>query len=365
MKFLIPFFCFLSFWSCTSVEKTIKKSHSFYVGTYTNADSKGIYKYTINEQGHFQKIGLVAASKNPSFLTISNDKKTLLAVNEELEGSVESFSIKKDSLVFINRSSSGGAHPCYVSINKDGYVLTANYTGGNVGLLKISPKGMLSKLLDVQQHYGSGTTERQEAPHAHSACFSPTENEVISVDLGTNQLWFSSLDTTKNELVLATDSTLSMKTGAGPRHLAFHPIHPWIYVVNELDCSVSLVNKNDKNSYSSSFSISTLPSDFTQPNTCADIKISNDGKFLYVSNRGHNSIAIFKIKDNGILEAIGYESTRGEVPRNFTLSPDNNFIIVANQSTNNLVSFQRDSLTGTLNYINQTEAPTPVCILFE
>ena len=371
MKTYILFVAVLILTSCqTNKDETMEKdkSYSFFVGTYTNDKSQGIYKYLLLKNGEVKQIGLVATSDSPSFLTMSTNKKYLIAINEinnDGVGTVESYLITEDSLEFINRSSSGGAHPCFVAINDSGYVLTANYTGGNVGLLKLSSNGSLSELLDIQQHTGSGGTERQKAPHAHSVWFEPNSNNIISIDLGTNELLFSSLDAISQKLIPANPYKIKMTDGAGPRHLAFHPQGKYIYVANELDCTVTLLEKSNSAGYKEIISVSTLPIGYTEPNTCADIHISSDGKFLYASNRGHNSIAIFEVDTtNGTLNLISNESTHGNGPRNFSLSPDENYLLVANQHTKNIVSFKRDKVTGLLNYISETEAPTPVCILF-
>ena len=357
--------------SCQTKEETVmdeKKPYSFYVGTYTDSESKGIYKYSLQADGKLKHIGLAAISENPSFMAMSADKKYLVAaheINNEGTGTVESFLIRRDSLEFINRSSSGGAHPCFVAVNDAGYVLAANYSGGNIGLLKLKSDGKLSELLDLQQHSGNGGTERQKGPHAHSVWFEPNSSNVISIDLGTNELLFSHLDMESQKLLPSNPYKLEMEDGAGPRHLAFHPKSKWIYVVNELDCTVTLLKKSNSGVYEKGISISTLPEGYKAPNTCADIHISSDGKFLYASNRGDNSIAIFGVNaHDGSLNLVGHESTRGDGPRNFSLSPDENFLLVANQHTKNVVSFKRDKLTGLLIYISEIEAPTPVCILF-
>lgn len=361
---IIAFAIFLS--SC-QLDKP--KDHSFYVGTYTGSDSQGIYKYHLDKNGRISLVGLAAKTENPSFLALSADEKYLLAVNEisneNKVGTLESYRIIDDSLSFISRSSSGGAHPCYVSINKKSYVLAANYTGGNVALLKINKKGELSDLLNVQQHSGAGSTDRQQAPHAHSAWFDPIDSGIISVDLGTNELWFSNLDTDKNKLIPADPQKIKMAPGAGPRHLDFHPNNKWIYVINELDCTVTLLKKNATGKYKTASSVSTLPSDYSGTNYCADIHVSSDGKFVYASNRGHNSIAILEVSpENGELKLIGHESVHGDWPRSFSLSPDEKFLLVANQNSSNITSFSRDKETGLLEYIDQIVAPDPVCILF-
>ncbi|MGZ2369334.1 lactonase family protein [Ancylomarina sp. YFZ004] len=344
-------------------------TYSFYVGTYTDNESEGIYKYVLEKNGHLKSLGLVAKSVNPSFLAMSEDKKFLLAVNEISKpagvGTIESFSISNDSLSFISRSITGGAHPCFVNLNKFGYVLTANYTGGNVGLLKLNNKGELSDLLDIQQHSGKGTSDRQEAPHAHSAWFEKSNNTIISLDLGTNELWFSQLDTVLHKLQASNPYKLKMADGAGPRHLVYHPNNKWIYVLNELNSTISLVLKTDGNQYKRGLSFSSLPMAYTETNTTADIHISSDGKFVYVSNRGHNSIVIFGVnQQDGSLNLLAHESTHGKWPRNFSLSPDENYLLVANQHSNNIVSFKRDKTTGLLDYVEEIEAYSPVCVLF-
>ena len=340
----------------------------FYVGTYTDGDSQGIYKYTLDIDGKLARVGLAAISDNPSFLAKSNDGKYLIAVNETNNennvGGVQSFAIDRDSLKLINKRSSGGAHPCFVTVNDEGYVLTANYTGGNIGLLQLNAHGALSELLDVQQHSGMGITDRQESPHAHSTWYSPDGQDIISVDLGTNELWFSQLDTKTQKLIPLTPPKLAMSPGAGPRHLTFHPNQKWIYVLNELNGTVTLVIKTEEGKYTKAASVSTLPVGYNNPNKCADIHITSDGSFVYASNRGHNSIVIYKVNDDGTLKMISHESTRGEGPRNFSLSPDENFLLVANQHTKSIVSFKRNPDNGTLEFVDEIKAPTPVCILF-
>ncbi len=348
-------------------ETKINDSNIFFVGTYTDGESQGINKYALQKNGVLKSLGLAAELNNPSFLAMSTDKKFLIAVSEIPNmGTVESFLITEDSLKFINRSSSGGANPCHVTINDEGFVVTSNYTSGSVGLLKLNKKGELSKLLDVQQHAGKGTTERQQGPHAHSSWIeSGSSIKIISVDLGTNELWFSKLDSTIRKLVPSYPYKLKMKDGAGPRHLTFHPNGKWFYVINELNSTVVLIKKSVSGKYIKSIPISTLPKDYSESNTCADIHISADGKFVYASNRGHNSIAIYKANDkDGNLTLIGHQSTLGNGPRNFSLSPNDDYLLVANQQTNNIVSFKRDKITGLLTYKSQVKAPSPVCILF-
>lgn len=339
----------------------------FYVGTYTDGESHGIYRYVLYPGGKMEAMGLSAAAKNPSYLALSPDKKFLLAINEikndDNVGTIESYLISGDNCKLLNRQSSGGAHPCFLAVNQSGYVLTANYTGGNVGLLKLDDQGRLGPLLDIQQHEGSGGTDRQKGPHAHSVWFKPGSDEIISIDLGTNDLWFSTLDQETETLIPGNPPRLAMEKGAGPRMLAFHPNGSWLYVVNELNSSVTLL-KEGESSYEIIDSFSTLPESHLEPNTCAHILVSADGRFLYASNRGHDSIAVFEILEDGKLSLRGHKSTGGKGPRNFSFSPDETFILVANQHTNNIVSLKRNSQNGLLKYASQVEAPTPVCVVF-
>ncbi|QLG46335.1 lactonase family protein [Costertonia aggregata] len=350
-----------------AIEKS-EVSRNFYVGTYTDDESEGIYQYALHKDGTLEKIGLSIPSEDPSFLTFSADKRFLLAVSEiddDGNGKVSSFQVKSDTLILINQKNSGGAHPCHITVNDSGNILVSNYTSGTVGLLHMDDSGLLTGPYFIQKHTGKGTTQRQKVPHAHSSWFVPdSDSKVISIDLGTNQLWFSHLNSKMRTLTPSEPTTMDLPKGAGPRHLSFHPNGKWLYVVNELNSTVSVIEKTKK-AYRPIESYSTLPKGFKGESYCADIHISSDGKFLYASNRGDNSIVIYKINAvNGGLTVLGHESVHGEWPRNFSLSPDESHLLVANQYSNNIVSFKRDKKTGLLNYISEVEAPSPVCILF-
>ena len=350
--------------SMTTAEE-LQNEIPFYIGTYTDGDSEGIYKLSLLEDGSFTKPALAAKVSNPSFIAFNDAKNILLSVTEREQGKIGTFKVANDTLTLINERSSGGANPCFVTINKANYVLVANYTGGNVGLLKLNEEdGSLSELLDVEQHEGKGTTDRQEGPHAHSAWFLPDGSGIVSADLGTNQLWFSKINTETNKLEPAETQKLALPEGAGPRHLVFHPSNGFIYVLNELDNTVAQIGTEGE-SYSVSGITSILPEGFSDYSKAADIHISKDGKFIYASNRGHDSIAILEVAEDGSLSLIANEPTKGKDPRNFQLTPDEEFIIVANQNSNNLVSYKRDSETGLMTYVSEITAPTPVCILFE
>lgn len=335
-------------------------AYTFYVGTYTSEKSEGIYKFEMDSSGILTNTGLVAKTENPSYLAVSADNKYLLAVNENEAGTMESFKIKEDTLISINRTSTAGIHPCFITTNVNNMILAANYSSGNVALSKLNEKGEILPLLDLQQHEGSDTTDRQEGPHAHSAWFK--NNEVISVDLGSNELWFSKI--VNDKFKFAAQKTLKMAGGAGPRHLAFHPVQEWIYVMNELTGTVSQVVKSDS-TYTISSTVSSLPENFNEHNQSADIHISSDGKFLYASNRGPNTLAIFSInQESGELTSDGFESTKGDWPRNFALTPDDKYLLVANERSDNIVVFERNIETGLLKFVSESKAFTPTCILF-
>lgn len=346
----------------------------FFVGTYTDGESEGIYRFGLDIQSgmlHFD--GLSAMSENPSYLAITGDGKKMIAVHEVIENTetpvsyIELFSVgEKGTLTSLNKVYSGGAHPCFVSVNPEGYVLAANYTSGTVALFEIDKQGMLSDTLNVKQHFGKGlNAKRQEKPHVHSAYFEPGANRAFVADLGIDKVKIYGIDTVSRKLVVCKYPEIKLPPGSGPRHLAFYPEKKMLYVVNELTCTVAPVILADDGSFKLLQAVSTLPEDFKSENTCADIHLSPDGRFLYVSNRGLNSIAIFEVSPSGReLKLIGQEPVRGETPRNFTLSPDGDYLLVANQNSNNIVSFKRDVLSGKLTFIDEINAQKPVCLLF-
>ena len=372
MKYTFTVLIAILFMGCNSNQqksKSIEKDSFFYVGTYTNGDSEGIYKYKLSSSGKLDSIGLFAKSDNPSFLTLSADKKYLIACNEvdsfNGNGSVESFRVTDDSLEFLSRSSSGGAHPCFVNIDDGGNVLVANYTGGNISLLKLGEDGVLTEPLDLQQHVSNIKSKGQDRAHAHSAWFLPNTNNVVSVDLGSNELWFSEIDEEKSKLISSKQQKLMMEEGAGPRHLAIHT-KGWLYVANELNSTISLVVRNSKDIYELKSSVSTVPKEFQGKSFCGDIHLTPDSRFLYISNRGHNSITAFKVDgNNGSLTLVSYYDVKGSWPRNFTITDDGKYLLVANQKTNNIVSFAINKENGELNFVDEISAPTPVCLVFE
>ena len=364
MRRLLYLFMFLGCLTCKSTVMpeppvTLPATQSFWVGTYTDdTGSEGIYRFELSREGQLRKIGLASPASNPSYLTYANNGRSVIAVNENQDGTVEAFRVNNDQLLSTSQSESGGAHPCHVQADAAGNVLAANYTGGNVGLLTISAKGILSELLDTQDH--TGTTG--QTPHAHASYADPKTDNKIAVDLGTDALWLSRVR--GGQFIFAKPRTLALDTGAGPRHAAFHPNGKWLYVINEYANTVTRVTRGVAG-YRKGPSVSTLPPDFAGESFCADVHLSSDGKYLYGSNRGHNSIAVFAIDPRtGDLRLLANEPVRGDWPRNFTLSPAGRYLLVANQRSNNIVAFRRDATTGLLDYVSEIAAPAPVCLLF-
>ncbi len=348
----------------------------FLIGTYTDKGSEGIYRAGLDiNSGKLTKPELVAQSENPSFLALTKDGRYLLAVNETTDskgnktGYIESFSVSEGNKNYplINKVSSGGAHPCYVSVNSDGFVLAANYTGGSVALFKLGKTGTITPPLDVKQHYGSGPVKgRQESPHVHSAFFEPGTDRIFVADLGTDAVSVYHLDKKNSKLVPASNPEIKLNPGTGPRHLAFHPDKKFLYIADELSSTVTACSLNKDGSYTILETVPSTPADYKKANYPADIHITKDGRFLYVSNRGYNSIAIFAVNEaSGKLNIIGQEPVRGETPRNFTLSPDEDYLLVANQNSQNIVAFRRNKSTGLLTFTDQIQAYTPVCLLFQ
>lgn len=354
--------------SCKETPPT-DSSKSFYIGTYTKAESKGIYQAEINAEGQFANLKLLASTENPSFMAYTKNRKFLVAVNEataegESNGSISSFQIENDSLVLIDKIHSYGDNPCHVTVTEDNYVITSNYTGGNLVLSQLGPNGKLT-YLDSKEHTGGTTHPRQEKAHVHSTWIHPETKDIIAVDLGTNDLWFYELDPSKNRLMPKEQQKLALDSVAGPRHLTFHPKNPnWIYVLNELNATVSLVTyENGKyNLKSTANMLRETPEGY---NASADIHISKDGKFLYASNRGYNAISVLEINSkDGSLTLIDVHEIPGSWPRNFSFSPDEDYLIYANEWTNNIFSLKRDSEKGTLTLTDSIQVPNPVMILF-
>ncbi len=317
------------------------------------------------------RVGSVNAGANPSFLSIHPTRSVLYAVNEiEQSGMVSAFAIERGTgaLTRLNQQPSGGGAPCYVSVDSSGRAaLVANYAGGSVALLPIEPNGTLAPG-HVVQHTGKGPTpERQEAPHAHCILPHPSNRFALAADLGADRVFVYRLDLVGKALRHVENGDAVMRPGAGPRHLAFHPTLPLVFVANELDSTVATLRfDSTRGALSAQSTVSTVPAGWTGTNYPADIHVATNGRTLYVSNRGHNSIAVFSLAEStGALALEQTVSTEGDWPRNFSLDPTGRWLLVANQRSDSVVVFGRDPDTGTLTLTRQRIAiPSPVCLRF-
>ncbi|MDQ3949290.1 MAG: lactonase family protein [Gemmatimonadota bacterium] len=350
-----------------------------YVGTYTEGDrSEGIHLVRMDTRsGELRRVGSVNAGANPSFLAIHPNGRVLYAVNEVTErngkptGAVSAFAIARETggLTLLNEQASEGGAPCYVSADRSGRaVLVANYVGGSVALLPIQARGALAAATYVAQHRGAGpNAARQEAPHAHCIVPDPSNRFALAADLGIDRVLVYRLDLDGGSLQHVERGDAVMRPGSGPRHLAFHPKLPLVYVANELDSTVTALRFDGENGLLSPVEThSTLPAGWTGANYPADIHVASSGRTLYVSNRGHNSLAVFSVADStGALALEQVASTGGDWPRNFSLDPTGRWLLVANQRSGSIIVFARDQKSGRLTPTPQRIAlPSPVCLRF-
>jgi 6-phosphogluconolactonase len=366
---------FLSFLLVYSLA-ALSQEHYLFIGTYTGKGSKGIYVYKFNATtGEAKWVSNTdsATTQNPAFLTIAPNGKFLYAVYEEggqKNGQVNAYAFdrKKGNLSLINQQSSGGDHPCHVNISKDGkWVTAANYTGGSLAILPVNADGSLQPAAQVIQHSGSSTNKsRQEKPHVHQTVFTPQNDYLFSPDLGIDKVIIYKLNlASKKPIQSFSDAKFAAsEPGSGPRHITFHPNNKYVYLVEELSGTVCAFHY-EKGKLKLQQRIITHPKEFKGTIGSADIHVSPDGKFLYASNRGtENTITIFSIAPaTGKLSLVGYEATKGDAPRNFMIDPTGNYLLVANQNTNNIVIFKRNITTGKLTDTGkQIQVPNPVCL---
>lgn len=348
-----------------------------YVGTFDERGSEGIYVFEFDRvSSRLMLVQTISGKKGPSFLAIHPGRRNLYSVNREgmqesdKNGSVSSFRIDQANgrLTLINEQSSAGAGPCHISIDPKGrFAYVSNYSGGNLALLPIEGKdGRLEAAKTVIQHSGSSVNPRRQGePHMHSAIPSKKGRHVFASDLGIDKIAVYAV-TAEGGLVEVVTSSANANPGSGPRHFALHPKGAMAFSAEELSSTVSSFRLDPGTGALQPVSrVTTLPPDFTGNNSVADIHVSPDGRFVYVSNRGHNSLACFSINSKTAeLYHKGNFDTRGETPRNFLIDPKGEYVLVANQATDNIVLFKRDKENGSLAYSGvQAHVPAPVCVI--
>jgi len=349
-----------------------------FVGTYTAKTSKGIYRLELDlGTGKLSDPTLAAEVVSPSFLAPHPNQRYLYAVTETSDfggkrsGAVSAFALdpKSGALKLLNVQASGGAGPCHLVVDRQGKnVLVANYGGGSAGVLPIQEDGSLAEMSSFLQHRGKSVNpQRQEAPHAHSINVAPDNRFAFVADLGLDKVFQYRFDSAKGTLTANDTPAAKVAPGAGPRHFAFHPNGKWAWVINELASTITGFDYDaERGVLQPRESLSTLPRDFTGASYTAEVQIHPSGKFLYGSNRGHDSIAIFAIdQKTGSLAPVGHQSAGIKVPRNFGIDPTGKYLIVANQDGNILVVFRVNLETGELTPTgSNVEVPMPVCVKF-
>jgi 6-phosphogluconolactonase len=341
-----------------------------YIGTYTRQKSKGIYVYRLDPKtGTLTSGALAAETSNPSFLAVHPSLKYLYAANENNSGTVTAFAIDSATgqLKLLNSVSSKGSGPCHVSVDKTGkWVFTANYNNGSAAAFPVKTDGSLGDAAWSVQDTGSSVNkQRQTGPHAHSANLSPDNKFMLLADLGLDQVLVFKLDAAQGTVTPNDPPFAKIAPGSGPRHLAFSTNGKFAYVISEMLCTVTAFRWDAAHGKLDEFqTISTLPVGATGANT-AEIAAHPNGKFLYGSNRVHNSIALFDIAASGKLSMVGVFPSQGKTPRSFAIDPTGNFLFAAHQDSDNVVGFRIDPKTGRLTPTGDVqEVGAPVCVVF-
>lgn len=347
-----------------------------YVGTYTGKASKGIYRFTFDPAtGTLSDKALAAETVNPSYLAIRPDHRFLYAVGEtgggKKGGAVHAFAIDQTTgkLTKLNTETSGGGGPCYIATDKAGkHVLVANYGGGSASVLPIDDDGKLGTATAFQQHKGTGADPgRQEAPHAHSINLDPANRFAFVADLGLDKVLIYRYDTAKGTLKKNDPPSASVAAGAGPRHLDFSPDGRNAYVINELNSTMTAFAYDAEGGKLKELeAVSTLPKGFKGKSYCADVHVHPSGKFVYGSNRGHDSIVVYaRDVKSGRITPVQYQDAGIKTPRNFVIDPTGKFLLVGNQGSDSIVVFRIDADTGKLEATEgKVSVGAPVCLKF-
>jgi 6-phosphogluconolactonase len=348
------------------------KSFDLIIGAYTSGTSKGIAVYRFyTESGRLAYLSQIDNVSNPSYLAVSSNNKFIYAVNENDNGEVSSFSFepKAGKLTFINKVSTLGGSPCYISVDKNQKNLfVANYSGGNIAVLPINVDGSIAPASQTIKDDGHGINkERQEKAHVHTAVLSPDEKYVLYTDLGTDKINITKYKGGKNnQIVPANPPFVSVTPGYGPRHLAFSNDKKYLYLITEMESSVIVFDYNNGKPKQKQ-DITLLPDGFKGATGAADIHISPNGNFLYATNRGDaNDISVFAInQENGELTFIERRPTGGKGPRNFVIDPTGRFLLIAHQNSDSVIVYRIDETTGKLSQaVTRIEIGNPVCLKF-
>lgn len=342
-----------------------------FIGTYTKAPSEGIYAFRLDSKtGRLQPLGLAAKVADPSFVALHPSGKFLYAVTEQKAGAVTAFAIDREhaKLTQLNQTTSKGSGPCHLAVDRGGkFLIVVNYDSGSVTRIPIEADGRVGEPSAFVQHAKpagakGSDPKRQDSPHAHSVNFSPDGKFAIVADLGRDEVISYRVDGGGLEKA----EVANIAPGSGPRHFAFHPSGKSAYVINELKSTVTVFDYDaHSGSLKETQTISTLPPGFAGTSYTAEVQVHPSGRFLYGSNRGHNSITTFAIGGGGRLRFVGTESTKGNWPRNFGIDPTGEFLIAANQNSNSIVVFRIDGKTGKLTALGEPiEVGSPVCVKF-
>jgi 6-phosphogluconolactonase len=354
-----------------------------YVGTYTGPKSKGIYYFKLQTSGMevsqnitLIPLGLAAESASPSFLELDLKRRLMFAVNEvttfegKPAGAVSAFSIDpaNGKLTLINQKSSMGPGPCHVALDKTGkFLVVSNYDGGSVSVIPVAADGKLGDATDFIQHRGKSVKPEQEAAHAHCATFDNSNQFVYICDLGLDQVLTYKFDAEKGKLTPADPAFTPLKPGAGPRHMSFRPDGKFAYVINELNSTIVTFSQNPATgALKPQQEITTLPGYYDGPNSTAEIAVHPSGKWLYGSNRGHNSVVLYDIdKEQGTLKWVEEQGTGGKTPRHFGIQPSAVHLAICNQDSDTVLAARIDNGNGRLKPSGVFAAcPSPVCAVF-
>lgn len=350
-------------------------SQTIYIGTYTeklpfvDGKAEGIYVYNLDmDTGALTYLSNTTGPRNPSYLAIDPNKKYIYADQETVvddNPTVHAYAIDGQTLQVINQQPAHGGLPCHIVVDQTGQcVLSANYETGSVAVYPIQENGALGEASTVVQHEGSTNVnpDRQEGPHAHAVVLSADNRLLFVPDLGQDKIRVYALDPAKGTLTPNDPPFVKTHPGSGPRHFTFHPNNQYAFSLSELDATIIVYAYRD-GMLNPLQTISTLPENTDAKSSCAEIGVTPDGRFVYASNRGHNSIARFSF-DSGTLTALGHTNTQGKTPRDFAIDPTGTFLIVGNQDTSTVVTFRINKETGDLEPTGHiAEVPNPVCIL--